>query len=162
MFTKFCAALSKISLVLAVIGLLTVVLCVQWQVFGRYVLNDTPTWAEALAMLIVLFVTAFGLGVGVRDAGHIGMESLIVLLPEKWRVRLELVIHSLVAVFGFLMVQSGWMWASAKWQEKKPMLPVPDGIDYVPVIIAGALIFIFSIEHIVALLRGEVVEPSWN
>ena len=113
-------------------------------------------------MLIVLFVTAFGLGVGVRDAGHIGMESLIVLLPVKWRLRLELLIHALVAVFGFLMVQSGWMWASAKWQEKKPMLPVPDGIDYVPVIIAGALIFIFSIEHIVALLRGEVVEPSWN
>ena len=162
MFTKFCAALSKISLVLAVVGLLSVVLCVQWQVFGRYVLNDTPTWAEALAMLIILFVTAFGLGVGVRDAGHIGMESLIVLLPEKWRVRLELVIHSLVAVFGYLMVQSGWMWASAKWQEKKPMLPVPDGIDYVPVVIAGALIFIFSIEHIVALLRGKVVEPSWN
>ena len=162
MFTKFCAALSKISLVLAVIGLLSVVLCVQWQVFGRYVLNDTPTWAEALAMLIILFVTAFGLGVGVRDAGHIGMESLIVLLPEKWRVRLELVIHSLVAVFGYLMVQSGWMWASAKWQEKKPMLPVPDGIDYVPIVIAGALIFIFSIEHIVALLRGKVVEPSWN
>ena len=162
MFTKFCAALSKISLVLAVIGLLSVVLCVQWQVIGRYVFNDTPTWAEALAMLIVLFVTAFGLGVGVRDAGHIGMESLIVLLPEEWRLRLELLIHALVAAFGFLMVQSGWMWASAKWQEKKPMLPVPDGIDYVPVIIAGALIFIFSIEHIVALLRGEVVEPSWN
>jgi TRAP-type C4-dicarboxylate transport system permease small subunit len=162
MFTKFCAALSKISLVLAVIGLLSVVLCVQWQVIGRYVFNDTPTWAEALAMLIVLFVTAFGLGVGVRDAGHIGMDSLIMLLPEKWRLRLELLIHALVAVFGFMMVQSGWLWASAKWQEKKPMLPVPDGIDYVPVIIAGALIFIFSIEHIVALLRGEVVEPSWN
>lgn len=162
MFTKFCAALSKISLMLAVIGLLSVVLCVQWQVIGRYVFNDTPTWAEALAMLIVLFVTAFGLGVGVRDAGHIGMESLIVLLPEQWRLRLELLIHALVALFGFLMVQSGWMWASAKWQEKKPMLPVPDGIDYVPVIIAGALIFIFSIEHILALLRGEVVKPSWN
>ena len=162
MFTKFCAALSKISLVLAVIGLLSVVLCVQWQVIGRYVFNDTPTWAEALAMLIVLFVTAFGLGVGVRDAGHIGMESLIVLLPEKWRIKLELLIHILVAVFGAMMVQGGWLWASAKWQEKKPMLPVPDGIDYVPVIIAGALIFIFSIEHIVALLRGEVVEPSWN
>jgi TRAP-type C4-dicarboxylate transport system permease small subunit len=162
MFTKFCAALSKISLVLAVIGLLTVVLCVQWQVIGRYVFNDTPTWAEALAMLIVLFVTALGLGVGVRDAGHIGMESLIVLLPESWRIKLELLIHALVAVFGVMMVQGGWLWASAKWQEKKPMLPVPDGIDYVPVIIAGALIFIFSIEHIVALLRGEVVEPSWN
>jgi TRAP-type C4-dicarboxylate transport system permease small subunit len=59
-------------------------------------------------------------------------------------------------------VQSGWQWASAKWAEKKPMLPVPDGIDYVPIIIAGALIVLFSIEHVVALLRGQEVEPAWN
>jgi len=42
------------------------------------------------------------------------------------------------------------------------MLPVPDGIDYVPVIIAGVLIVLFSVEHIVALLRGQTVEPAWN
>jgi TRAP-type C4-dicarboxylate transport system permease small subunit len=46
--------------------------------------------------------------------------------------------------------------------EKKPMLPVPDGIDYVPVIIAGALIVLFSIEHMVALLQGKVVEAVWD
>jgi hypothetical protein len=56
-------------------------LCVQWQVIGRYLLNDTPVWAEALALLLVLFVTAFGLAVGVRDAGHIGLESMVALLP---------------------------------------------------------------------------------
>ena len=44
----------------------------------------------------------------------------------------------------------------------KPMLPVPDGIDYVPVVIAGVLIVLFSIEHILALLRGTEVTPSWN
>lgn len=120
MFTKICAALSKLSLALAVFGLLAVVLCVQWQVIGRYVLNDTPTWAEALAMLLILFVTAFGLAVGVRDAGHIGMESLIVLLPEKMRIKLEIFIHFLVGIFGFLMVQSGWLWASAKWSKRNP------------------------------------------
>lgn len=162
MYTKFCAGLSKLSLALAVIGLIAVILCVQWQVIGRYIFNDTPTWAEALAMLLVLFVTAFGLGVGVRDAGHIGLESLVVLLPEKWQHRIEILIHVLVGIFGVLMVQGGWLWASAKWNEKKPMLPVPDGIDYVPVVIAGALIVLFSIEHIMALLRGEVVEPVWN
>lgn len=162
MFTKFCAAVSKLSLVLAVVGLIAVILCVQWQVIGRYVLNDTPTWAENLALLLVLFVTAFGLAVGVRDAGHIGLESLVMLLPEVWQRRVELLIHALVALFGGLMVQSGWLWANAKWGEKKPMLPVPDGIDYVPVIIAGALIVLFSIEHIVAILRGADVEPAWN
>jgi TRAP-type transport system small permease protein len=162
MFTKFCAAISKLSLVLAVIGLIAVILCVQWQVIGRYVLNDTPTWAENLALLLVLFVTAFGLAVGVRDAGHIGLESLVVLLPQTWQHRIEILIHVLVAVFGVLMVQGGWLWANAKWGEKKPMLPVPDGIDYVPIIIAGALIVLFSIEHIVALIRGVEVEPAWD
>jgi TRAP-type transport system small permease protein len=39
---------------------------------------------------------------------------------------------------------------------------VPDGIDYVPLIIAGVLIVLFSIEHIVANLQGKTVEPSWN
>jgi TRAP-type transport system small permease protein len=131
-------------------------------VFGRYVLNDTPTWAEALALLLVLFVTAFGLAVGVRDAGHIGLESLVMLLPEYWQRRIEIVIHALVGLFGALMVHGSWIWASAKWGEKKPMLSVPDGIDYVPPMIAGALIVLFSIEHIIANLRGEEVVPSWN
>lgn len=162
MYTKFCAALSKLCLVLGVVGLIAVILCVQYQVIGRYILNDTPTWAEALSMLLVLFVTAFGLAVGVRDAGHIGLESMVALLPDRWRHRIELLIHALVGLFGFLMAQGGWLWASAKWGEKKPMLPVPDGIDYVPVIIAGVLIVLFSIEHIIALLRGTEVTPSWN
>lgn len=162
MYTKFCAALSKLSLVLAVVGLIAVILCVQYQVIGRYIFNDTPTWAEALSMLLVLFVTAFGLAVGVRDAGHIGLESMVALLPDRWRHRIELLIHALVGLFGVLMAQGGWLWASAKWGEKKPMLPVPDGIDYVPVVIAGVLIVLFSIEHIVALLRGEEVVPAWN
>lgn len=162
MYTKFCAALSKLSLVLGVVGLIAVILCVQVQVIGRYIFNDTPTWAEALSMLLVLFVTAFGLAVGVRDAGHIGLESMVALLPDRWRHRIELLIHALVGLFGFLMAQGGWMWASAKWGEKKPMLPVPDGIDYVPVVIAGVLIVLFSIEHILALLRGTEVTPSWN
>ena len=162
MLTKFCATVAKLCLMLAVALLIILILCVQWQVFGRYVLNDTPTWAENLALLLVLFVTAFGVAVGVRDAGHIGLESLVVLLPGKWQRRIEFLIHGLVGLFGALMVKGGWLWANAKWGEKKPMLPVPDGIDYVPIIIAGALIVLFSIEHLVALARGQEVVPAWN
>jgi TRAP-type transport system small permease protein len=162
MYTKLCATLSKLSLMLAVVGLIAVILCVQWQVFGRYVMNDTPTWAEASALLLVLFVTALGLAVGVRDAGHIGLESMVALLPVVWQRRIEVLIHALVGVFGGFMVYGGWIWASAKWGEKKPMLPVPDGIDYVPLIMAGTLIVLFSIEHIVANVQGKTVEPAWN
>ena len=161
-YTKVCTWLSKISLILAVALLLAVICCVQWQVIGRYVFNDTPTWAEALAMLLVLYMTSLGVAVGVRDAGHIGLESLAVLLPEKWRLKLELLIHALVALFGFLMAKAGWLWATLKWNEKKPMLSVPEGADYVPLVVTGVLIMLFSLEHIIALVRGTEVEPAWN
>jgi TRAP-type transport system small permease protein len=161
-YNRLCAALSKASLVLAVLGLLAIVLSVQIQVVGRYVFNDTPTWAEALALQLVLYVTALAVAVGVRDAGHIGLESLVSLLPEGWRLKLEVLIHVLVGSFGALMVWSGWMWTTLKWSDIKPMLHVPVGMDYLALVIAGALIVLFSIEHVIALLRGEDVIPAWN
>jgi TRAP-type transport system small permease protein len=161
-FNRFCAVVSKASLMLAVVGLIGVILCVQYQVIGRYVFNDTPTWAEALALQLVLYVTALGVAVGVRDAGHIGLESLVSLLPVSWRLKVEVLIHLFVLLFGALMVHSGWLWMRLKWSDIKPMLGLPVGVDYLALVIAGALIVLFSIEHIIALIRGEEVIPAWN
>jgi len=161
-FTRMCAWLSKGSLALAIVMLLGVVLCVQYQVIGRYVFNDTPTWAESLALQLVLYVTALGVAVGVRDAGHIGLESLVSLLPEAWRLRVEILIHLFVVLFGALMTFSGWQWTRLKWTDIKPMLGVPVAADYLALVIAGILIVLFSIEHIVALVRDEEVVPAWN
>ena len=162
MYTRFCATLSKLSLMLAVAGLIVLIACVQYQVIGRYVFNDTPTWAEALALLLVLYITALGVAVGVRDAGHIGMDSIISLLPEWMRLKLEILIHLLVGIFGALMAYNGYIWAVLKWNDQKPMLPIPSSMDYVPLIIAGVLVVLFSIEHVIALVQGKEVVPAWN
>ncbi len=160
-YSRLCAFLSKACLIIAIFGLIGIIVSVQIQVVGRYVFNDTPTWAEALALQLVLYVTAFGVAVGVRDAGHIGLESLVSLLPESWRLKMEILIHLLVALFGGIMVQSGMLWTRLKWDELDPMLQLPVGVDYLSLVIAGVLIVMFSFEHIVALLRGEEVVPAW-
>ena len=161
-YSRVCALLSKASLMLAVVLLIAIIVCVQYQVVGRYLFNDTPVWAEGLALQLVLYVTALGVAVGVRDAGHIGLDSLVALLPESLRLKVEILIHALVALFGAIMVSSGWLWTRLKWSDIKPMLGVPVGVDYLALVIAGALIVLFSIEHIVALLRDEEVVPAWN
>ena len=161
-YSRLCGALSKASLVLAIFGLVGIIVSVQVQVVGRYVFNDTPTWAEALALQLVLYVTALGVAVGVRDAGHIGLESLVSLLPEWMRLKVEILIHALVALFGGIMTWSGWIWTKLKWDELDPMLGLPAGLDYLALVIAGVLIVLFSFEHIVALLRDEEVVPAWH
>ena len=162
MLTRFNAFLAKYCMMVAVTGLYAIVAAVLFQVFGRYVMNDTPTWAEALALVLVIWVTMFGAAVGVRDAGHIGMESLLVLVPEKFRLKLEIVIHVLVGIFGALMAYNGALLAISVMDYKIPTLGLPEGINHVPVAIAGALILLFSIEHIVALVNGTEVEPAWH
>ena len=161
-YTHFCALLSRVSLMLAVALLLGVVLCVQWQVIGRYVLNDTPTWAEALALLLVLYMTSLAVAVGVRDAGHIGLESLLILVPDGLRLKLEVVIHALVGTFGLIMAWNGAVLAESVMAYKIPTLGLPEGINHLPLVIAGILIALFSLEHIVALWRDEDVIPSWH
>jgi TRAP-type C4-dicarboxylate transport system permease small subunit len=54
--------------------------------------------------VLILYVTLIGAAVGVRDAGHIGMDSILVLVPEEPRRIVEMVVHVLVLVFGGFMV----------------------------------------------------------
>ena len=147
---------------LSVGGLLVIVAIVFYQVFGRYVLNSSPTWTENLALVLVLYVTLIGAAVGVRDAGHIGMESLLVLVPETLRNRIELLIHALVMLFGAAMIYNGLVLGQSVLSYKIPNLGLPEAMRYAPLVISGVLIISFSIEHVMALLEGKEVVPSWH
>jgi len=160
--TLFNATLARWCMYAAVVGLIGIVATVAWQVFGRYVLNDTPTWAESTALVLILYVTMFGAAVGVRDAGHIGLESLLILAPDRLRLRLEVVIHLLVGSFGLVMAWNGGLLAESVMAYKIPTLGLPEGINHLPLVIEGILIALFSLEHIVALWRDEDVVPSWH
>ena len=162
MYTRFCAALARLCLKVGVGGLMLLIVAVLYQVIGRYVFNDTPTWAESGAVLLVLYVTMLGMAVGVRDAGHIGLESLLVLAPEAVRLKMELLIHALVLAFGVVMAYNCAVLAQSVWDYKIPTLGLSEAFKYAPPAMAGVLIALFSLEHIIALLRGEEVEPSWH
>jgi TRAP-type C4-dicarboxylate transport system permease small subunit len=160
--TRVNAVIARFAMYLVVVGLLVITVIVFYQVFGRYVLNNSPTWTENLALVLVLYVTLIAAAVGVRDAGHIGMESLLILAPEHIRDRIEVLIHVLVALFGAAMVYNGAVLGLSVMSYKIPNLNLPEGVRYIPLVISGLLIVSFSIEHIIALARGEEVEPAWH
>ncbi|WP_395025181.1 TRAP transporter small permease [Comamonas odontotermitis] len=160
MYTKICSALSRLCMWLGVLGLVLLIAAVSWQVFGRYVLNNTPTWAESLSLLLVLYVTMFGVAVGVRNSGHIGLESFLVLAPDWLRTKMEYLIHALVLLFGACMAYSCASLAESVWEYRLPTLGISEGWKYIPAVIAGSLIVLFSIEHIIALAQGREVEAN--
>jgi len=161
-YARLCAAIARLYMVLSVIGVICLVAAVSFQIFGRHILNNTPTWAESLSLLLVLYVTMLGAAVAVRDAGHIGFESLADLLPAAGQRRLQIVVHLLVLLFGALMAWYCGQLAESVHHYKIPNLGLSEGWKYAPATLSGGLIVLFSIEHIIALLRNQKVVPAWH
>ena len=160
MYTRFCAALARLCLKVGVGGLVLLIAAVLYQVIGRYVLNDTPTWAESGAVLLVLYVTMLGMAVGVRDAGHIGLESLLVLAPEGVRLKMELLIHALVLIFGVVMAYNCAVLAQSVWDYKIPTLGLSEAFKYVPPAMAGVLSAVRPTRAMSGIAMTTSVSPS--
>jgi TRAP-type C4-dicarboxylate transport system permease small subunit len=43
-----------------------------------------------------------------------------------------------------------------------PNLGISEGWKYLPATLSGGLIALFSLEHIVAMLRNQEVVPAWH
>jgi TRAP-type C4-dicarboxylate transport system permease small subunit len=160
--TKLDARLSRWALYIAVACLLGIVATVIGSVFWRYVLNDSPAWSEQVALLLVINVAMFGAAAGVRDEGHIGMESLVGLLPKVYQFWVGNVVGLFSILFGVSLVWGCSLMAISVWTNNIPTLGISEAWRYTPPIIAGVLVILFSIEHIIALITDKEVTPSWH
>jgi TRAP-type C4-dicarboxylate transport system permease small subunit len=148
------SALSRMALLGAGIGVLCMTVLVFWSIFGRYVLNDTPTWTEPAVLLLMSWFILLGSAVGVREKSHMGFDLGLALAPPRLRFALRLVTEVLVCGFGIAMLVYGAQLAAGNWAGVTPMLGISQGWDLVPMAIGGALIALFSFERLLAVLSG--------
>lgn len=154
--------LSRWAMYIAVACLLGIVGVVFGSVIWRYALNDAPAWSEQVALILVINVAMFGAAAGVRDEGHIGMESLIGLLPAKAQFWVGNVVGWITIVFGGFLAWGTWTMARSVWTNQIPTLGISEAYRYLPCVVAGALIILFSIEHLIAMASNKEVKPSWH
>lgn len=143
-----CRLITGVSIVV-----LTVIF--GWLVFGRYVLNATPTWVEQAALLLVMVIAFIGAAVGVHEHTHLSVTAIRSAVPEKLRVLLVIVCDLAMAVFGGLMCLYGAQLTAFKWGSMIPLLQLPEGLRSLPLTIGGGLIVVFSVAHLVRLALGR-------
>ena len=160
--TTINARLSRWAMYIAVAGLLGIVAVVVSSVIWRYVLNDAPSWSEQVALLLVINVAMFGAAAGVRDEGHIGMESLIGLLPNVIQFWVGNIVGLLSITFGGALIYGCGLMAEAVYQNAIPTIGISEAWRYIPGVLAGVLIVLFSIEHLIAMSTDKEVIPSWH
>ncbi len=147
-FTQLLDLLARIAILIAGICLVVLVLSFGWLVFGRYVLNQTPTWVEQMSLLLVTTITFLAAAVGVHERTHLSVDVLSHFLSERGRIVLALLVDILLAVFGGALAWYGWDLIQFGWRKQIPLLNIPDGIRYIPMVVAGVLIVLFEIGRV--------------
>ena len=160
--THLNARLSRWTMYLACACLAGLLAVVVYGVVLRYGFNDAPAYVEQVALLLVVTVAMFGASAGVRDAGHIGLDSLVKVLPPKGQFWCRVIVYLLTICFSVLLFTGGLEMAESTRSSTIPTLGISEAMRYVPVLIAGALITLFSVEHLIALFTGHEVVPSWH
>ena len=155
--TSLNSRLSRWVMYLACLSLVGLLIFVIYGVVMRYVFNNAPPYVEQLALLLVISVAMFGASAGVRDSGHIGLDSLVNLLtPQKQAI------CKISILFALALFVGGIDMAISTYGNTIPTLGFTESIRYVPVISAGILITLFCIEHILSIVLSLKVVPSWH
>ncbi|KPF41322.1 TRAP transporter small permease [Rhizobium sp. G187] len=152
--------LSQFCLYLSATGLVVMTLIIGWQIFGRYVLNDTPSWSEPLSLQLMAWFILLGSAVGVRESVHLGLDFIRHGASEPIQKLMDLTSLGLIVLFGAAMSYYGVLLAAGTWTATIPVLGWPGGMDFVPLVVGGAVIAIFALERFVNVALGEEAAAS--
>ena len=153
--SRFCLWFSASGLVL-----MTVV--IGWQVWGRYVLNDTPHWSERFSLFLMIYFIMFAAAAGVREGFHLGLVLVRDALTGWVQRTVDVLINLIVGGFGYGMIWYGAQMVEATWSHTIPTLGVPTGLSYLPFPIAGVLIVFFALERILNALADKETRSAWS
>jgi TRAP-type C4-dicarboxylate transport system permease small subunit len=147
------AKLSQATLYVACVAIVGVAIVEGWQVFARYVLNNSPSWTEPVALLLMSTAMMGGAAYGVRGNRHFGFFMLVdYARPAIARVLrwIPLLIAFGVGVIFFV---AGGHLVLESWDFPMAGAPLPQGVVYLPISVGGALIAVFAAERMVTLSR---------
>lgn len=152
--------LNTLALYLAGIGLVVMTAVVAWQVFCRYVLNDSPSWTEPGAVMLMSWFIFLGAAVGVRENNHMGFDVLLYVFPPSAKKWLRMISDVTIFAFGVGMVWYGIELVKLTWNTTLPALDISGGWDYVPLLGGGVLVSLFALERIVLRLSGAPIDEA--
>lgn len=150
------ALIARIALLISGSGLVLMTVFISWQVFGRFVLNDTPTWTESYSVLLMGWFIFLGAAVGIREGYHLSFDVFLYILPDRWKKVFYTLSDIVVAAFSIGMLYYGYLLAEGTWQTTRPNTGLSGGVAFLAIISGGVLMLIFTIERIARRSVGMV------
>ena len=137
------------------IGLIAMTAIIGWQVFGRFVLDSSPSWTEQASLILMIWYVMFAAAAGVYEGFHIRIALIEEKLGERARPLLRVVAGVIVQI-GIVLLVYGAQLCWAVRGNVVPSLGVSRSVAYIPLPVSGLLMALFALPQ---LLTGRHPQP---
>ena len=158
LFSAGLGVLARCAIAIACAALIAMTLVEGWQVFARYVLNDSPSWTEPVALLLMSAAMMLGAAVGVRSEAHFGFFLLLHVAASPVRTVLIGIARVIIIAIGSLLAYWGAVLFVDGWGVRMAGAPLPQGLYFLPICVGGVLIALFALERL--LVAPAAVPPA--
>ena len=137
----------------AAIALLGLVVVQGWQVFTRYVLNDSPSWTEPVTLLLLSTALSLAAAAGVHTNRHFGFYLLGEHMPPLVRRVFDVIRPVMIIAIGAVLAWWSAILLLDGLDIKMAGAQMPQSINYLPLSIGGALMVVFALYKLWRVLR---------
>ncbi|MGB3722306.1 MAG: TRAP transporter small permease [Pacificimonas sp.] len=155
--------LADLLLYVSAFGLVVMTAIISWQVFGRFVLNSSPSWSEQASLILMIWYVFLAAAAGVRERFHIRITVLENIASPRVAHAVKMLVHVIVIACGLILLIWG---AMLVWEVRGitvPALGISRGFAYLPIPVSGLLMSLFAAEHLLREWHGRpitAVAPS--
>ncbi|MTI16514.1 TRAP transporter small permease [Rhodobacteraceae bacterium RKSG542] len=139
------------------------VVCVTWQVFSRYVLNEPSTLTDEIARFAMIWVGLLGGAYCVGAKRHLAIDLLTGKLEGAKRHLCDIYTNLFVCFFAAAAMIVGGMRLLLKVQatgQISPALELPMEYVYAVLPLSGVIIVIYTLHFAVEALRELISNKS--
>lgn len=144
---------ADVVIYIAVAALLGLVVVQGWQVFARYVINDSPSWTEPVTLLLLSTTMSMGAAAGVYTNRHFGFFLLAEQMHPLVKRVIDALVPLIVGTIGGFLAWWGWVLWLDGLHIKTAGANLPQSVNYLPLSIGGALMAVFALNRLLLSLR---------
>jgi TRAP-type C4-dicarboxylate transport system permease small subunit len=145
--------LAQAATVVAATALVGLVIVQGWQVFARYVINDSPSWTEPVTLLLLSTAMSLSAAAGVRTGRHFAFVLLADAVGPRAHRALAATSEGVVLAIGSTLAYgAGVLWLDGL-DVRLAGAPLPQSSAYLPLCLGGALMVVFALRRLAGVMR---------
>jgi len=150
---KILDGIARAALILAAVSLLAIAAVQFWQVYARYVLNDSPGWTEPVALLLMNTAMMCGAALGVRLDTHFSFTLVVDAVSPQMQRGLRALSALVIGAIGGALAWGGARLLQDDWDIAMAGAAIPEGLRYLPLCVGGGLMTLFALERLVSIAQ---------